>query len=109
MYLNKFKTIVIKIGSSLIIDNKNQIRTSWLEHLALDIEYFVKSNKNIILVSSGAIALGCKKLNLRKKNLKLDKSQAIASIGQIELMNLYKKVFSKKDQLIPNFAYIRRH
>ena len=96
MYLNKFKTIVIKIGSSLIIDNKNQIRTSWLEHLALDIEYFVKSNKNIILVSSGAIALGCKKLNLRKKNLKLDKSQAVASIGQIELMNLYKKVFGKK-------------
>ena len=67
MYINKFKTIVIKIGSSLIIDNKNQIRTGWLEHLALDIEYFVKNNKNIILVSSGAIALGCKKLNLKKK------------------------------------------
>ena len=96
MYIKKFKTIVIKIGSSLIIDNKNQIRTGWLEHLALDIEYFIKNNKNIILVSSGAIALGCKKLNLKKKNLKLDKSQAIASIGQIELMNLYKKVFGKR-------------
>ena len=96
MYLNKFKTIVIKIGSSLIIDNKNKIRTSWLEHLALDIGHFIKKKKNIVLVSSGAIALGCKKLNLKKKNLKLDKSQAIASIGQIELMNLYKKIFSKK-------------
>ena len=43
----------------------------------------IRSKKNIILVSSGAIALGCKKLNLSKKNLKIDKSQAIASIGQI--------------------------
>ena len=96
MYLNKFKTIVIKIGSSLIIDNNNKIRKTWLEHLALDIGHFIKIRKNIVIVSSGAIALGCKKLNLKKKNLKLDKSQAIASIGQIELMNLYKKTFSKK-------------
>ena len=52
--------------------------------------------KNVIIVSSGAIALGCKKLNLNKKNLKLDKSQAVASIGQIELMNLFKKNFNLK-------------
>ena len=52
--------------------------------------------KNIIIVSSGAIALGCKKLNLNKKNIKLDKSQAVASIGQIELINLFKKTFNKK-------------
>ena len=49
----------------------------------------------MIIVSSGAIALGCKKLNLNKKKLKLDKSQAVASIGQIELMNLYQNVFKK--------------
>ena len=45
-------------------------------------------------MSSGAIALGCKKLNLSKQNIKLDKSQAVASIGQIELMNLFNKIFS---------------
>ena len=50
----------------------------------------------MIVVSSGAIALGCKKLNINKKSLKLDKSQAIASIGQIELMNLFKKTFNKQ-------------
>merc|ERR1712127_573326 len=48
-----------------------------------------------IIVSSGAIAMGCKKLNLSKKNLKLDKSQAVASIGQIELMNLFSETFIK--------------
>ena len=47
------------------------------------------------MVSSGAIAIGCKKLNIKKKSLKLDKSQAIASIGQIELMNLFSETFSK--------------
>ena len=52
-------------------------------------------NKKIIIVSSGAIALGCKKMNYNKNNLKLDKSQAIASIGQIELMNLFSETFSK--------------
>ena len=48
------------------------------------------------MVSSGAIALGCKKLNLNKKNLKIDKSQAVASVGQIELMNLFNEIFSKE-------------
>jgi len=96
MYVKKFKTIVIKIGSSLIIDEKNKIRQKWLDHFAIDIKQLIKEKKNIILVSSGAIALGCKKLNLNKKTLRLDKSQAVASIGQIELMNLYKKIFSKK-------------
>ena len=86
----------IKIGSSLIIDEKKKIRSKWLDSFVKDIQAFKKAGKRIIIVSSGAIALGCKKLNLDKKNLKIDKSQAVASIGQIELMNLLKKNFSKK-------------
>ena len=96
MYLNKSKTIVIKIGSSIIIDENKKIRKKWLIEFAKDIKDLLKQKKNIILVSSGAIALGCKKLNLSKKNIKLDKSQAVASIGQIELMNLFNKIFSLK-------------
>ena len=97
MYIKNSKTIVIKIGSSLIVDGKNNIRKKWLDKFSLDIKDLNKSNKNIIIVTSGAIALGCKKLNLNKKNLKIDKSQAIASIGQIELMNLFKKTFNKRN------------
>ena len=96
MYLKNSKTIVIKIGSSLLIDDKMVIRQKWLSEFTKDIKNLIKQNKKIIIVSSGAIALGCKKLNLNKKNLKIDKSQAIASIGQIELMNLFKKTFGKK-------------
>ena len=91
MYLNESKTVVIKIGSSLIINDSKIIREKWLSDFAEDVKNLQKLKKNVIIVSSGAIALGCKKLKLNKKNLKLDKSQAVASIGQIELMNLFKK------------------
>ena len=94
MHLKNSKTIVIKIGSSLIIDDKKVIRKKWLVEFAKDIKNLLNQKKNVIIVSSGAIALGCKKLELNKKNLKLDKSQAVASIGQIELMNLFKKTFN---------------
>ncbi len=94
MHLKNFKTIVIKIGSSLLINDKINIRKKWLSEFAKDIKDLLDQKKNIILVSSGAIALGCKKLNLNKKNLKIDKSQAIASVGQIKLINLFNNIFS---------------
>ena len=95
MYLDDSKITVIKIGSSLLIDENRKIRKKWLSSFASDIQKLKYKNQKIIIVSSGAIALGCKKMNFDKKDLKLDKSQAIASIGQIELMNLYSQTFSK--------------
>ena len=95
MYLKDSKIIVIKIGSSLLIDNNKKIRKKWLFEFSKDIRDLIKQNKKVIIVSSGAIAMGCKKLNLSKKTLKLDKSQAVASIGQIELMNLFSETFVK--------------
>ena len=95
MHLKNSKVIVIKIGSSLLVDNKQNIRRKWLSSFAKDIHKLKSKNKKIIIVSSGAIALGCKKMNYKKTNLKLDKSQAVASIGQIELMNLFSQSFSK--------------
>jgi len=95
MYLKNSKIIVIKIGSSLLIDDNKKIRKKWLSEFSKDIQKLLTQNKKVIIVSSGAIAMGCKKLNLSKKNLKLDKSQAVASIGQIELMNLFSETFLK--------------
>ena len=95
MHLKNSKIIVIKIGSSLLVDENKRIRKKWLISFAKDIKKLKSNNKKIVIVSSGAIALGCKKMNYYKTNLKLDKSQAIASVGQIELMNLYSQTFSK--------------
>ena len=95
MSLKNSKIIVIKIGSSLLVDENKKIKRKWLSSFAKDIKDLRDKNKKVIIVSSGAIALGCIKMNFIKKNLKLDKSQAIASIGQIELMNLFSDTFSK--------------
>ena len=95
MHLKNSKIIVIKIGSSLLVDNDKKIRKKWLTSFAKDIKKLNSKNRRVIIVSSGAIALGCKKMNYKNKKLKLDKSQAIASIGQIELMNLFSETFSK--------------
>ncbi len=95
MHLNNSKIIVIKIGSSLLVDKNQKVRKKWLSSFAKDIQKLKDKNQKIVIVSSGAIALGCKKMNFNKRSIKLDKSQAIASIGQIELMNLFSQTFAK--------------
>ena len=95
MSLKNSKIIIIKIGSSLLVDKSKRVRKKWLSSFAKDIQKLKIENKKVIIVSSGSIALGCIKMKYNKKNLKLDKSQAVASIGQIELMNLFSNTFSK--------------
>ena len=67
MYLKNSKIIVIKIGSSLLVDNNKKIRKKWLSSFAKDIQKLKDKNQKIVIVSSGAIALGCKKMNFNKK------------------------------------------
>jgi len=95
MHIDKFKKIVIKVGSSILVDETGKPKKKWLQGLATDINDLIKAKKQIVIVSSGAIAMGCKHLKIKKNGLKVDKSQAVASIGQIELMNFYKKIFDK--------------
>ncbi len=95
MYLNKSKKIVVKIGSSILVDSTGKPKRNWLKNFTDDIKLLLKKKKQVVIVSSGAIAFGCEYLGVKKKGLKVDKSQAIASIGQIELMNFYKKIFDK--------------
>ena len=95
--LNSYKNIIIKIGSSLIVDESGSIREEWLNSLVQDIANLKKNSKNVIIVTSGAIALGKNILNLKKnEKLKLDMAQGTAAVGQIELISNIKKAFSKK-------------
>ena len=82
MYLKESKIIVIKIGSSLLIDDNKKIRKKWLSEFAKDIQEQIKQNKKIIIVSSGAIAMGCKKLGLKKKILKLIKAKQLHQLDK---------------------------
>ena len=94
--INNFKKIVIKIGSSSIIDNKTKkINSKWLNSLCDDISTINKTKK-IIIVCSGAIALGAQTIKTKKPLRRLEDKQAAAAIGQIELAHNWKKRLIKK-------------
>lgn len=94
---NDFKNyhrVVIKIGSSLLI-SKQKIRKKWLRIFADNISELRKNKIEIIIVTSGAVALGRSILKLSKQKLSLQEKQACAAVGQIELMSCYQKNFKK--------------
>ena len=70
MYINKSRKIVIKIGSSILIDGKGKPKKNWLKSFSKDIKFLIKQKKQIVLVSSGAIAMGCSFLKIKKKKFK---------------------------------------
>ena len=90
------KLIIIKIGSSTLIDKTKNFKKDWINKLIDDVHFLIKKKIKVTIVTSGAIALGCKLLKKDKKQLKLKEHQAIAAVGQIELMNLFKKSFLRK-------------
>lgn len=93
--IQKSKRIVNKIGSAILIDkNKGGLKNKWLETLALDICNLIKLKKEVVVVSSGSIALGKKQLEL-KSNLTLDEKQAAAATGQISLAHAWKEVMQE--------------
>jgi len=95
MRVNKAKKIVIKLGSSTIVDNNGKFKKKWLLSLIQDIKQLRKNNQEIVIVSSGAIALGQSYLKIKNKKVKVEMSQAVASIGQIHLINEFQKLFQK--------------
>ncbi|MCB9992261.1 MAG: glutamate 5-kinase [Hyphomicrobiaceae bacterium] len=92
------KRLTIKIGSSLLVDTKTgQLRRNWLESLCADIAALRSEGTDVIVVSSGAIALGRAILGLTsaKKALTLDQAQAAASVGQIALSQAWRDALAK--------------
>jgi len=68
MYIDKAKVIVLKIGSSNLVDRKGNLKEKWLRSLVKDINKIRKKDKHFVIVSSGAIALGQGYLKIKKKN-----------------------------------------
>jgi glutamate 5-kinase len=87
------KRVVVKVGSALLVDgDKGRLNRAWLESFTQDVAAYRKRGQEIILVSSGAIALGRRHLNLSAGKLKLEESQAAAAVGQIRLAHAYKEL-----------------
>jgi glutamate 5-kinase len=87
----KARRIVVKIGSALLTDRSTgRIKSDWLNSLMDDVAELAKAGKQIVLVSSGSIALGRHALKLPKGMLELEQSQAAAAVGQISLAHAYQ-------------------
>jgi glutamate 5-kinase len=88
------KRLVVKIGSALLVDRKSGLKQSWLSALAMDVAEAKVRGADVVLVSSGSIALGRKVLNLGDGVLTLEQSQAAAAVGQIRLARAYEEVLA---------------
>ena len=94
MLVSNSKKIVVKLGSTTVVDSRGKFKKKWVTSLIKDIKKF-RRGKDFVIVSSGAIALGQKYLKIQKRKIKLEMSQAIAAIGQIHLAGEFQKLFEK--------------
>ncbi|MGB7270567.1 MAG: glutamate 5-kinase [Albidovulum sp.] len=92
--IRKARRLVVKIGSALLVDRASGLRRDWLEGLALDVTEAKACGADVILVSSGSIALGRAVLGWPDGALALEQSQAAASVGQIRLARAYEEVLA---------------
>src|SRR5258705_10942468 len=94
--LTDFRRIVVKVGSSLLVDSEGgRLHHDWLSALAEDIAALHREKRDLLVVSSGAIALGRAVLKLPAGPLKLEDSQAAAAVGQIALARTWAEVLGR--------------
>jgi len=92
--LRHAKRLVVKIGSALLVDRQKGLKQAWLSALALDVAEARTRGTDVVLVSSGSIALGRLILGLPAGALTLEQSQAAAAVGQIRLARAYEEVLA---------------
>jgi glutamate 5-kinase len=91
------RRVVVKVGSALLVEGSTgRVNRAWLESLAEDIAALRGRGQEVVLVSSGAIALGRRELGLASGRLKLEESQAAAAVGQIRLAHAWKEVLEQR-------------
>jgi glutamate 5-kinase len=92
----KTRRLVVKIGSALLVEADGTVKAGWLAALVEDIARLQQQGVEIILVSSGAIALGRRSLGFPRGKLKLEQSQAAAAVGQIALAQAWSEQLQKR-------------
>ena len=109
--LDRFNRIVVKVGSSLLVDRaKGALKQEWLDALVADLAALHRRGADMLVVSSGAIALGRTAGGFPKGALKLEDSQAAAAIGQIALARAWAQAFAvHRHRRRPGAADFARH
>ncbi len=95
------KRVLIKVGRNVLLDNRGKFLKSRIKNIVESVDYLKRAlNKEIIIVSSGAIGLAMGELNISKRPSNLPELQALASIGQSRLIQIYHSLFKKKGMLV---------
>jgi glutamate 5-kinase len=89
--LSEFRRLVVKVGSSLLIDADGNVHRRWLEGFAEDIATLQGDGHQVLVVSSGAIAIGSTILDINKRRARLEDLQAAAAAGQVQLVHAYQE------------------
>ncbi|MFW5656651.1 MAG: glutamate 5-kinase [Bacteroidota bacterium] len=92
--------IVVKIEIAALQDENQELDTRKMDQLAMVLSNLENSGKEILVVSSGAIALGAKKMGMKEPPKTLAQKQAIAAIGQAELIKMYQRYFGEYNQIV---------
>jgi glutamate 5-kinase len=93
-HLSVARRIIVKVGSRLLVDSATgELNSEWLTSLVADLAALKEEGKEVLLVSSGAIALGRRALGLKHGSLRLEESQAAAAVGQVRLAQAYVEAF----------------
>lgn len=98
--LKNAQRIVVKVGTSTLTHENGKMNLIMMERLSLAISELMNENKEVILVSSGAIGVGMGKFNFRRRPLGMGMKQALAAVGQCELMNIYSRLFATYNQTV---------
>jgi glutamate 5-kinase len=98
--LKNANRIVVKVGTSTLTYNNGNINLGRIEKLARILSDIVNSGKQVTLVTSGAIGVGVNKLKLKEKPQSIREKQAVAAVGQCELMHIYSKFFGEYSHIV---------
>ena len=95
LVLTDYHRLVIKVGSSLLVDDAGELNRSWLDKLADDVASLTASGHEILIVSSGAVAIGSSVLGINKRRARLEDLQAAAAAGQVQLVHAYQEALRR--------------
>lgn len=95
--LSDFRRLVVKVGSSLLVDDQGRLNRDWLAGLCDDIANLNRHDHEVLVVSSGAIAIGSSILGINKRRARLEDLQAAAAAGQVQLVHAYQEALGRHD------------
>lgn len=114
MVLSDLRRLVVKIGSALLVDAENRLNRNWMDGLAEDIAILRGSGHQVLIVSSGAVAVGSHVLGINPRRSRLEELQAAAAAGQVQLVHAYQEALGRHDikaaqvLLTPDDTEVRR-